>query len=176
MVWQPAIQFKFAIQLSLKRCYIYNSTVAAGPDTACGQGSRLPRDREVRPMTRPSEKETEQKTRARAPAGARDQGCKTARRPSLARHDSCCEAWTSDCVNSENPGSRNLGSDQECRKNGRNADESQELIYRKHVCRPPRRLIAHTIASWSGAPAAHGWSESGPISRRPISSAAPEWL
>ena len=40
----------------------------------------------------------------------------------------------------ENPGPRNLGGDQEGRNNRGHADKSQELIHRKHDCRPPKRF------------------------------------
>jgi hypothetical protein len=40
----------------------------------------------------------------------------------------------------ENPGSGDLGGDQEGRDDGRNADESQELIHWKHVVVPPERF------------------------------------
>ena len=42
----------------------------------------------------------------------------------------------------EDTRARYLRSDQKGRNHGRNADESEELINGKHVCRPPKYLIA----------------------------------
>jgi hypothetical protein len=45
----------------------------------------------------------------------------------------------------ENSGSRNLGSDQEGRHDGRYADEPQKLVNRKHECRPQGASVANLI-------------------------------
>jgi hypothetical protein len=54
-----------------------------------------------------------------------------------------------DLVGAENPRSRDLGRDQECRNDGRHAYQSEKLIHRKHLLSPQDDFKSRTQTAFN---------------------------